>query len=217
MRGKIDRAEARRYDAPGRAEGAVRTRLKITKAAKDCFERYGWSGATVALIAKRAGVAQSTVEAVFRTKRALLEAAVDYGIRGDVDPLPISGREVTRHIDEALDPTSMLELHAAHVRGVQARAAKLVFVVEQGAKSDKGVAALWRQMQGNLRYGVEWATRTLLAKPGAEHLDASDVKKTFWLALDWGTYRTLTEYAGLTDDDYEQWLLQYYRRMFGFD
>jgi AcrR family transcriptional regulator len=215
MQRKPDTTEARRYDAPGRAEGAVRTRLKITRAAKDCFERHGWSGATVALIAKRAGVAQSTVEAVFGTKRALLEAAVDYSIRGDVDPLPISDREVTRQIDDARDPISMLELHAAHVRGVQARAAKLAFVVEQGAKSDKGVAALWRQMRGNLRYGVEWATRTLLAKPGTEHLDGSDVEKTFWVALDWGTYRALTEYAGLTAADYERWLLEYYRRMFG--
>jgi len=109
----------------------------------------------------------------------------------------------------------MLELHAAHVRGIQARSAKLVFVVEQGAKSDKGVAALWRQIEANLRYGVEWATRTLLAKPGAGHLDASDAEKTFWVALDWSTYRALTEYAGLTADDYERWLLEYYRRMFG--
>jgi len=40
----------------------------------------------------------------------------------------------------------MLELHAAHLRGVHGRSAKLAFVVEQAAKSDKGVAALWRQM-----------------------------------------------------------------------
>ena len=109
----------------------------------------------------------------------------------------------------------VVDVRIGDVRGVQARAAKLVFVVEQGAKSDKGVAALWRQIQANLRYGVEWATRTLLAKPGAEHLDASDVETTFWVALDWGTYRALTEYAGLTADDYERWLLEYYRRMFG--
>src|SRR5690348_2474973 len=106
----IDRGSARSYDASGRAEGAVRNRLKITRAAKDSFERHGWSGATIGLIAKRAGVAQSTVEAVFGTKRALLEAAVDYSIRGDVDPLPISEREVTRKIDEAPDPITMLEL-----------------------------------------------------------------------------------------------------------
>src|SRR3954447_6096511 len=110
---KIETVEARRYEAPGRAEGAVRTRLKITKAAKDCFERHGWSGATVALIAKRAGVAQSTVEAVFGTKRALLGAAVASATRGAVDPLPMSGREVTRQIEEAADPDAMLELHAA--------------------------------------------------------------------------------------------------------
>jgi len=62
----------------------------------------------------------------------------------------------------------MLELHAGHLRGVQGRSADLAFVVEHAAKSDKRVAALWRQMSENRRYGVEWAARTLLAKPGVE-------------------------------------------------
>lgn len=112
--------------------------------------------------------------------------------------MPVSGREVTRQIEAAPDAISMLELHAAHIRGIHDRSANLAFVVEQAVKSDRGVAALWRQMNGNRRYGVEWATRTLLAKPGTGHLRAPDVETTFWVALDWGTYRALTTHAGLT-------------------
>ena len=218
MRRRNDRGDVRRrYQAPLREKGAARTRRLITKAAKDAFERHGWSGATVATIANRAGVSQSTVEAVFHTKRALLKAAVDYSIRGDVDPLPIRGRAISKQIEAAPDAISMLELHAGHLRGVHGRSAKLAFVVEQAAKSDKGVATLWRQMNENRRDGVEWATRTLLAKPGVKHLHTTDVEKTFWVALDWGTYRVLTDYARLTPQDYQQWILDYYLRMFALN
>ena len=33
---------------------------------------------------------------------------------------------------------------------------------------------------------------------------------TFWVALDWGTYRTLTAYARLSAAGYEEWLRDYY-------
>lgn len=107
----------------------------------------------------------------------------------------------------------MLELHAGHIRGIHGRSAHLAFVVEHAAKSDKVVAALWRRMNANRRYGVEWATRTLLAKPGTAHLRTTDVETTFWVALDWSNYRLLTDYAGLSADQYQQWILDYYLRM----
>jgi AcrR family transcriptional regulator len=204
----------RQYRAPLREQAALRTRLLITKAAKATFEKQGWSGATMATIADRAGVSQSTVEALFRTKAVLLQAAVDYAIRGDIDPTPIRGREITDQIEAAPDAVSMLELHAGHLRAVHGRSAHLAFVVEHAAKSDKRVGALWRRMNENRRYGVEWAARTLLAMPATGHLSASDVEKTFWVALDWGNYRLLTDYVGLSAEQYQEWILDYYLRMF---
>jgi AcrR family transcriptional regulator len=109
----------------------------------------------VSTIAERAGVSQSSVEALFRTKPVLLQAAVDYAIRGDIDPLPIRGREVSTQIETAPDAVSMIEIHAGHLRAVHGRSAQLAFVVEQAAKSDKGVATLWRRMNKNRRDGIE--------------------------------------------------------------
>ena len=39
------------------------------------------------------------------------------------------------------------------------------------------------------------------------------VEAVFWVALNWGTFRTLTEQAGLDADSYESWLRRYYRSM----
>ena len=69
----------------------------------------------------------------------------------------------------------------------------------------------------NRRYGVDWAVRTLLGKPGGGHLHADDVEKTFWVALDWGCSESSPHHAGLSADDYQRWILRYYLRMFALE
>ena len=46
-------------------------------------------------------------------------------------------------------------------------------------------------------------------------LDHDTVETTFWLALDWGTYRSLTRERDMSPDTFERWLREYYRRMLG--
>ena len=52
-------------------------------------------------IAGAAGVSQKTVEAVFRTKAAVLRASVQYAIRGDVDPLPMPQRAAVARMEQS--------------------------------------------------------------------------------------------------------------------
>lgn len=165
-------------------------------------------------VGTEAGVSQKTVEAIYHTKARLLQATVEYSMRGDVQPVEILRREAAAAIEKAPDAASMLELHAAHIRRVTGRSARIAWAVEQAARGDDRVTALWKQMNHNRSVGVNWATRTLLAKPDTAHLVADDVETAFWIALDWGTYRVLTEQAGLSDDEYEAWIATYYRSMF---
>lgn len=166
---------------------------------------------TVREVAAAAGVSQKTIEAVFGTKAALLKAAVDYAIRGDVEVLPIARRESVRTMEQTRDAAEMLRLHAGHLRVINARSARIAAVVEQAAAADPAVRALWRKINDNRASGVRWATETFLRKPGRlSHLRRDHVESIFWVALDWGTYRTLTEQAGLDDDAYERWLERYY-------
>ena len=66
-------------------------------------------------------------------------------------------------------------------------------------------------MNRNRTYAVGWAASTLLAKPGRRpRLRRRLVEATFWVALDWGTYRTLTAHARLSAAGYEEWLRDYY-------
>lgn len=181
-------------------------------AAKRLFEERGWSGTLVRDVSEAAGASQKTVEALFGTKAALLAAAVDYAIRGDVEAQPVRRRESVARMEAAPDAGAMLRLHAAHLRTINERSARIAWVVEHAAAADPAVAALWRRMDENRSFGVRWATETLLGKPGRKRrLTRKEIEATFWVALDWGTFRTLTTQAGLDAAGFESWVWRYYR------
>src|SRR5205085_11980791 len=144
----------RAYNAPRRAAAAAQTRETIVQAAKQSFEERGWAATTVHSIAASAAVSPKTIEALFGTKAALLKTVVDYAIRGDLLDLTMNQRERAAAIDAAGDAGTMLDLHAAHVRTIQARTARVAWSVEVAAPTDSHVAELWNQMTANRRSGV---------------------------------------------------------------
>jgi AcrR family transcriptional regulator len=204
----------RPYHAPNRQAAAAETRSAIIAAAKETFETRGWPGATMAAIATDAKLSQKTIEAHFGTKAALLRAVVDYAIRGDTLDIPINHRETAKRIDAAQGASDMLDLHAFHVRSIVERTAGVAWVVEHAAAGNPDVRDLWQRMTKNRRSGVKWATDALLSKPDVDpNLERAEIETTFWLALEWGTYRTMTDQHGLSPAEFEQWLRSYYRKM----
>jgi TetR/AcrR family transcriptional regulator of autoinduction and epiphytic fitness len=205
------RQDRRKYDSPKRRAAAADTRTAIIAAAQRCFERHGWNGTTVRLVADAAGVSHKTIEASFRTKAELLRASVDFAIRGDAERAEMRQRSAVAEMEAAPNAAAFLALHAAHLRSINARSAWLAAAVEQAAGGDDGVASLWKRMNHNRRFAVRWATDSFLGKPGGKAgLSRAEVEAVFWVALDWATYRTLTRHARLTRDQYEGWLRTYY-------
>ena len=204
----------RPYHAPQRAAAAARTRKAIMAAAKNVFERLGWSGATMRIVADEAGVSVKTVEALYRTKAELLRRAVDYAIAGDVLPVPVTDRTSVAAMLDAHDAPAMLRLHARHVRSISSRAAQIFWVVEQAASADPDITELWTQMSANRRTGVRLAVEALLRKPGLpSHISQRFAEEVFWVATDPGIYRSLTLGRGLSPADFETWISHYYSNM----
>jgi len=204
----------RRYHAPRRDAAAAQTREAILHAAKDQFEAHGWAATTIAAVAADAAVSPKTIQALFGTKAALLAAAVDYAIAGDVAEVPIVARESARSVESAPDAATMLDRHASHVAAINARSAGLAWVVESAAGSSQLVTALWEQMTANRRFGAHWAATTLLTKSGHRPgLTLEQAERDFVIAMDWGTYRTLTGELGLTTGQMRDWINSYYQRM----
>jgi TetR/AcrR family transcriptional regulator of autoinduction and epiphytic fitness len=204
----------RPYHAPQRAAAAARTREAVVAAAKDAFERLGWSGTTMRGIADQAGVSVKTVEALYRTKAELLKQVIDYAIAGDLRPIPVLGRESVEAMQAAPDAATMLALHAHHARAISARAALVLWVAEQAAPAHQDVAKLWAQNNDNRRTGARWTATTLLAKPGLPpHISQRYAEEVFWIAIDPATYRSLTLGRGLSPAGFETWIRNFYGKM----
>ena len=212
---RIVKSNKRPYRAPRRAAAAAQTREAILHAAKHRFEARGWAGTTIAAIAADAEVSPKTIEALFATKAALLAAVVDYSLRGDASDVPMLAREATHTVQSAPDAVTMLDRHVEYAIPITARSARIAAVIESAAGSDKRVAELWARMTHNRRFGARWAAETLLQKPGVRSdLTLEQAQRTFTIAIDWATYRTLHSELGLSHNQLHEWMRSYYQRMF---
>ena len=215
----------RAYHAPRRAAAAEETRRDILRAAKEEFEARGWAATTIRAIAVSAGVSPKTVEALFATKPALLEATLLGALRGEpadadsgglVRPeavLELRG-EARREIEAAPDAATMLELHAALACEINLRVARICWAVDTAVASDERLAAVGARLTESWRFGARWSAQVLLQKPGVRaDLTAREAEATFLIAIDWSTYLALTTKGDMSPAEAQEWVTRYYRRM----
>jgi AcrR family transcriptional regulator len=217
----------RTYHAPRRTAAAAETRRAILRAAKEEFEARGWAATTMRSIAMGAGVSPKTVEALFATKPALLEATLLLALRGDAAEIDTGDlavirpeavlevrREAVREVEGAPDAATMLELQSAVVVEVNARASRICWVLETAVSSDERLAEIAARMTEVLLFGVRWSAEVVLRKPGVRaDLTLREAEETFLIALDWNTYRTLTTRGDMGPEEIQAWIMRCYRRV----
>src|SRR4051794_1463370 len=156
---------ARAYHAPRRTAAAAETRRAILRAAKEEFEEQGWAATTMRSIATSAGVSPKTVEALFATKPALMEATLLGALGGDPANTDTGGLarpeavlelrgEARREIEEAPDAATMLEIHSALACEINARVARICWAVDTAVSSDERLAALGARMTESWLFGA---------------------------------------------------------------
>ena len=215
----------RAYHAPRRTAAAAETREAILQAAKEQFEARGWAATTMRSIATSARVSPKTVEALFATKPALLEAALLAALRGhtaNTDTgdlarpeavLELRG-EPARAIEGAPDAATMLELHSALVCEINERAARLCWAVETAVLSDERLAEIWAELVDTQLFALRRWAKILLHKPGVRpDLTVREAEETLLTASDWNTYRTLTTKGNMSAEEVHAWVTRCYRRM----
>jgi AcrR family transcriptional regulator len=145
MHGDRPAEPKRPYVSAVRAEQAASTRARIAHAAGECFAEGGWSGTTVAQIARSAGVTPQAVHLSIGPKPALIKAALVAAVGAGEAESPQLEQEV---FGAALAPGLTVEQRAdAYARAtyeVHQRAGKLFAVLAQAAQTDEDLAA-WRQ------------------------------------------------------------------------
>src|SRR5215207_7730800 len=189
-----------------RNQRAAHTRRKIIAAATQEFRSSGYHGATMSAIAERAGVAVQTVYFVFHTKPALLTAAIDTAVMGEVDPVPPEQTLWWQEGTTTLDGRRAIELFMTNVADINMRAATLDRVALAASTTDPEVVDLINhhetlRTQGFRSYIDALAARSLL-REGLEPSEATDVLLTL---AGPDVFLNLTEERGWTVKRYIAW------------
>jgi AcrR family transcriptional regulator len=114
---------------------SLATRHKILDAAESEFAASGYHGATIASIARRAGVATQTVYFVFHTKAELISAAIERLVMGDDDAEP-QDRDWWRAMRAEPDAATALQLFVTGAAPLFQRASGLSEILRGAALTD---------------------------------------------------------------------------------
>ncbi|HKE75511.1 MAG TPA: TetR/AcrR family transcriptional regulator [Acidimicrobiales bacterium] len=195
----------RPYSSPLRADQARLTRRRVVDAARDQFVAHGYTGATLARVARDAGVSLQTVYNTVGGKAALLSAAYDMALAGDDEPVPIAERPAYRAMLTAGDAHTCLDHYAALSRDLAERAAPLVAVIlaEAGNPDVRALAEVAEQQRARGTAGVaRHVAERFGLRPDLTAAEAADI---LWaLTAPETAVRLLGR--GWTWDRYQSWL-----------
>lgn len=184
---------------PYRKQQALATRTRIATAARKRFHAQGYAATTVEEIAAEAGVAVSTVYAIFRNKRSILAVICEAWLEeAQIRPL----------MERALADTDVrhrLATAAQWTRQQWERGADVLSLLLAAAQDDPDVAAMlggWIADKSRaMAHFVESLQGAL--RPDLDVSRASDLFDALTIPE---LYRDLVDRSGWSPDEYEHWL-----------
>lgn len=191
----------RRYVSAQRKGAAEATRAHVLAAAKALFSERGIDKVTIAEVARSAGVAGSTVYALFSSKAGILRALMQGALFGP-------GYEAAQQeLDGVDDPVRLVELTAGVARAVY-EGESVELGVLRGAsafsadlrETEAEFERLRREMQ---RPRLE---RLFAAGHARRDLDFARAQQLMWMYTSRDVYRMLVHDSGWTPDTYQAWL-----------
>lgn len=186
---------------PYRKQQALATRARIAAVAKQLFVTQGYAATTIDAIAAEAGVAVSTVYAIFRNKRSIL-AAICEGWLEEAEIRPLMQQALADS-----DLRKRLQTAARWTRQQWERGADVIPLLQTAAQDDPEVAtmlAAWldekSQAMAHFVVSLEAALPpTLDVRRASAIFDALTLPEL---------YRDLVNRSGWAPDEYERWLAE---------
>lgn len=196
----------RAYANEARRAASEQTRLRILDAARELLATGGYRAATVARIAREAGVHVDTVYALVGRKPAIVRELIEAAISGQDRAVAPEERDYVQRMQAEPDPGAKLAIYAAAVRAIQARMAPLFLALRDAGSTEGDAATLWREISdrraANMRRLVaDLGERAL--RPGLTVDEAADV---IWATASSELFVLLTGERGWTADRYQAWL-----------
>jgi AcrR family transcriptional regulator len=191
-----------RYHSPLRAKQATQTRQAIVSAAIVLFSDRGWTATTLPMVAAEAGTSVDTIYATFRTKSALMIAAVDVAIVGDDEEDAMVDRP-----DFALfakgKRVERIRTGVGFTVGIYERSVPMLKALQEAAASDDAARARLAQYDEDRRNVIAAGLALILGRAAPDELvDA------MWALASPEVFIMLTERRNWSIARTEEWLVQ---------
>ncbi|NYJ05776.1 TetR/AcrR family transcriptional regulator [Petropleomorpha daqingensis] len=190
----------RAYRSPRRQQQAAETRAGVLAAATALFGTRGWSATGMRDVAREAGVAVETVYANFRSKTELLMAAIDVGVVGDADPVPLAQRPEFARLS-AGELADRITAAAHLMTDINRRISGLRRALAEAAGSEPELAAKLLQAENRRRVNVRQGVELVTGRDVGE-----DLRDEIWAMSGVDVFHLLTEIAGWSVAKYERWV-----------
>ncbi len=198
--------ETRTYRSPRREAQARATRAAIVDAARARFVADGYTATTIDAVAQDAQVSAATVYGVFGTKRALLKEAMDVAIVGDVESVPLQGRDWVQALAGVDNVDERVRRVFAGLREVYGRTAGLQRVLEEAAATDPELAELAADVNRSQRHDAGEFRRLVAGDLRVfPEVSEKDERDAIWAVTGLPVYRRLTEECGWSPARWERW------------
>jgi len=197
----MSKRKKRSYSSPQRTEAADDTRASILASAKFLFGRKGIDRVTIAGIAAKAGVAGSTVYAVFKSKEGILRALMEQSLFGG------QFQSALKILADVSDPVEMIVLTP--------RVARAIYESESSdlglLRNMSGVSPVLRKIEQEFehtRYDMQEdrIRRLFAARRAKKGLSVDDARRILWMYTSRDVYRMLVIDGGWTPQYYQDWL-----------
>ena len=184
-----------------RQRQALWTRRLIVDAARKLFLERGYAVTTMDAVAKEAGVAVSTVYAIYKNKRAILRA-----IR-EAFHEQTHAREINEEASRQPDPERRLEMVAAATRRQWEMGGTVVAIYQGAAAADREAAAELREALRGRRAALDRVVEGMATALRLD-LDVNRAAAILRALCRPEVYSELAEESGWSPDEYEAWLFE---------
>lgn len=197
------KSSTRRYASERRARSAEETRKAILDAATFLFGRKGIDKVTIADIGERAGVAASTVYAVYKSKDGILRALMQRSLFG------ASFQAARNLLADVTDPVELIALTPRVARAIYASESSDLGLLRSASGFSPALGKMEREFE-RLRYDMqeERLRRLFEADKAKRGLTIEEARRILWMYTSRDVYRMLVQEGGWTLDSYEAWLSQ---------
>lgn len=179
---------------------AEETRLLVIDAATRLFAERGWSGTGMRDIAKAAGVSVETVYGTAGSKAQLLTRAIDVGVVGDDEPIPLADREEFVNLGIGDRPTRLQSV-ARMITKQYSLVARLHLALAGAATADPDLARTLQDLRTRQRSSFGEGIGLVLGRPAPP-----DLVDGLQAVASPEVYLQLLDSAGWNEQQYQNWL-----------